>query len=78
MARPAVFGLASWPAPSRRPASSRKAPPPKSPHTPEAGRAYDEHGNVRPADGRWLAHCSFCTGDPEPDTQPETSSPASD
>lgn len=50
----------------------RKAPPPKSPHTPEAGRAYDEHGNVRPADGRWH------TGDPEPDTQPETSSPASD
>ena len=51
---------------------SRKAPPPKSPHTPEAGRAYDEHGNVRPADGRWH------TGDPEPDTQPETPSPASD
>ena len=57
---------------AQRARPSRKAPPPKSPHTPEAGRAYDEHGNVRPADGRWH------TGDPEPDTQPETSSPASD
>lgn len=52
MARPLLLHVAEL-------ARCRKAPPPKSPHTPEAGRAYDEHGNVRPADGRWH------TGDPE-------------
>ena len=50
-------GRLTWPAP----AASTLA---ESPHAPRSGprAAYDDHGNVRPADVRWH------TGDPEPDT----------
>ncbi len=44
------------------------AKPAPSKREPEPGRAYDERGNVRPADPRY-------TEDGEPDTQPRDDAP---